>query len=140
MKTLGGFDGAALTVSYRTDLTGLNFGSFTNGPSGGAGAYSVGTKNVYSADRDEGSTGSAGFDFSPSHFLFDAANVQPGETSKFAVIRTTLTSYTPVSADVSGLGTARVASFAVVPEPQAVALMALGAAVLLRRRQKRWRA
>lgn len=137
LKTLGGFDGATLTVSYRTDLTGLDFAGFNNGPSGGAGAYSLGTKNVFSADRDEGSTGSVGFDFSPSHFLFDAANVQGGETSKFAVIRTNLSSYTSVNTDVSGLGTARIAAFAAVPEPQSAALLALGAAVLARRRTTR---
>ena len=140
LKTLGGFAGATLTVSYRTDLTGLDFAGFTNGPVGGAGAYSAGTKDVFSADRDEGSTGSVGFDFSPSQFLFDPANVQGGETSRFAVVRTTLNSYTTVNTDVSGLGTARVASFAPVPEPQAVALFALGAAVLLRRRTTRWQA
>lgn len=137
MKTLGGFQGAALTVSYRTDLTGLDFAGFSNGPSGGAGAYSLGTKDVFSADRDEGSTGSAGFDFSPSRFLFDPANVQGGETSRFAVIRTNLTSYTSVNTDVSGLGTARIAAYAAVPEPQSAALLALGAASLARRRTTR---
>ena len=44
MKTLGGFDGATLTVTYRTDLTGLNLGDdFLNGPAGGLGAYEVAT-------------------------------------------------------------------------------------------------
>ncbi len=137
LKTIGGFDGAALTVSYRTDLAGLNFGSFPNGPAGGFGAYGAGTKTVFSADRDEGTSGSAGFDFSPSHFLFDTANITPGQTSMFAVVRTNLSTFSNVSLDVSGNGTARIASFALVPEPQSAALIALGAASLIRRRTRR---
>ncbi len=140
LKTLGGFEGATLSVTYRTDLTGLDFAGFSNGPSGGAGAYAVGTKSVFSADRDEGSTGSVGFDFSPSHFLFDAANVQTGQSSQFAVIHTNLTTYATTSADVSGLGTARVASFALVPEPQTAAMVMLGATVLSRRSRRHSRA
>ena len=138
MKTLGGFDGLTLSVTYRTDLTGLDVTNFPTGPAGGAGAYTAGTKSVYSADRDQGTSGSVGFDFSPSHFLFDPANIQPGQTSMIAVVRTSISSYTTVNADVSGNNTARIASFAPVPEPQAAVLIALGIAVLARSRTKRW--
>ena len=139
MKTMGGFDGMTVTVSYRSDadFTGLNFAGFSDGPSGGA-PYSVGTKSIFSADRDVGTSGSVGFDYSPTHFLFDAANINPGETSRFAVIHTDATSYLSVSMDISGIDTARIASFAVVPEPQAAALLAIGSALLPRRRAHRW--
>ncbi len=137
MKTIGGFAGLSLSATYRTDLTGLDVTNFPTGPAGGAGAYAVGTKSIHSADRDEGTLGSVGFDFSPSHFLLDPANVQPGQTSMIAVVRTNVSSYATVNADVSGNGTARIASFAPVPEPQAVAMIALGVAVLARRRTRR---
>ena len=139
MKTKGGFDGMTITVSYRADadFTGLNFAGFSDGPSGGA-PYSVGTKAIFSADRDVGTQGSVGFDFSSSHFLFDAANIHPGQASRFAVIHTDATSYLPVNMDISGVDTARIASFAVVPEPQAAALFAVGSLLLLRRRSYRW--
>ena len=65
------------------------------------------------------------------------ANVQAGQTSKFAVIHTDLATYAATSADVSGLGTARVASFALVPEPQTVAMVMLGATRLMRRSRRR---
>ena len=138
MKTIGGFNGLTLSVTYRTDLAGLNLAGFSGGPAGGSGAYNVGTKSVFSADRDEGSTGSVGFDFSPSHFLFDPANINPGESSMFAVVHTNATTYLAVSMDISGLDTARIASFAPIPEPRAAALFALGSALLPRRRANRW--
>lgn len=140
IKTLGGFHGLTLTVSYRTDLNSLDFGAFASGPAGGAGAYQVGTKSVFSADRDVNTNGSAGFDFSPSQFLFDPANINPGEKSMFAVVRSNATTYMAVSMDISGNDTARIESFAPVPEPQAAALTVLGGALLLRRRAYRWSA
>ncbi len=138
MKTLGGFDGLTLTVTYRSDLVGLDFGNFSNGPTDGAGTYDVGKNSVFSADRDQGSAGSVGFDFSPGHFLFDPANINPGQTSMFAVVHTNATSYLAVSMDISGIDTARIASFAPVPEPRAAVLFAVGSALLLRRRAYRW--
>ena len=138
MKTLGGFDGLTLSVTYRTDLNLLNFGAFASGPAGGAGAYEVGTKSVFSADRDVNTAGSAGFDFSPSQFLLDPANVNPGEKSLFAVVRTSANAYLAASMDISGTDTARIATYAPVPEPRVAALFALGSVLLLRRRSSRW--
>jgi hypothetical protein len=137
MKTLSGFTAATVSVTYLTDLTGLNFAGFSSGPAGGLGAYGAGIKTVFSADSDEGSTGSVGFDYSPSAFLFDPANIQGGETSRFAVVRTNLSVFGNNFVDISGSGTARVASYAAVPEPQTAALIGLGAALLARRPAKR---
>ena len=138
MKTIGGFDSSSLTVSFRSDFTGLDFGGFTNGPAGGFGAYTVGTKSIFSAGRDSGTLGSVGFDFSSSHFLFDSANVSAGETSMIAVVRTSAATFTPVTMAVNGFGTAQVSSFAPVPEPQAAVLIAAGGLLLIRRRTQRW--
>ena len=137
VKSIGGFTGLTLSVSYSTDIATLDFAGFSNGPSGGA-PYSTGTKSIFSADRDAGSPGSVGFDFSPSHFLFDPANVDIGQTSMFAVVRTNVSTYLSASMDISGNDTARIASYAPVPEPQAAALFALGSLLLLRRRAYRW--
>ncbi len=137
VKSIGGFTGLTLAVSYSTDITTLDFAGFSNGPSGGA-PYSTGTKSIFSADRDVGSPGSVGFDFSFSHFLFDPANVDVGQTSMFAVVRTNTSAYFAVSMDISGNNTARIASYAPVPEPQSAALFAVGSLLLLRRRAYRW--
>ena len=140
MKTSGGFTGLSLDVSYRSDLTGLNFAGFTNGPSGGSGAYSAGTKSVFSADRDNGSTGSVGFDFSSAHFIFDPAkNINGGETSRIEVVRTSAATFVPVTVAISGgFGTAQVAAYAPVPEPHAAAMIGAGCIILIRRRSRRW--
>ena len=139
MKSTGGFDGSSLTVSFRTDLAGLDFGTFTAGPAGGSGAYSAGTKPLFSADRDQGTSGSVGFDFSSTHFVFDTPNnVTGGQTSCFSVVRTSGSTFENVPMAINGVvGTAQVAAFAPVPEPHTAAMIAAGSIILIRRRTHR---
>jgi hypothetical protein len=137
IKSIGGFDGMTLSVTYSTSLSGLDFAGFSGGPAGGVGPYVTGTVPFFSADRDQGSTGSVGFDFSSTHFLGDPDNLDGGETSFFAIVRTSIANYYDEMVDISGPGTAQVSSFSAVtsvPEPCALALLAFGVCALARRR------
>ncbi len=115
--TLSGFNGVGtgpgdlLNVNFRTDgLAGIT----------GAGVVNNGTVAPTTGDRDPGIPfRGVGFNF--GSFLDDPANnVDPGETSRFLLIRTNATAFNSVSniGIVSGAGTAFARSFApAIPEP-----------------------
>ena len=130
--TLSGFSGYGtgagdgLEMNYRTDgLAGI----------AGAGAFVVGTKPAFSADRDPAlaALGGVGFDFDPSQFLGGPGNVDSGQTSEFLLIRTNARAFQNVTSEVvSGFGTAFTSGFApaAVPEPAtALAGLVLGSFV-----------
>ena len=133
--TLSGFAGFGtgagdgLEMNYRTDgLAGI----------AGAGAFVIGTKPAFSADRDPAlaTQGGVGFDFDASQFLGGPGNVDSGQTSEFLLIRTNARAFRNVSSEVvSGFGTAFTSGFApaAVPEPAtALAGLLLGSLVAFR--------
>jgi len=136
MATSGSFDALNLSVTYASNFTGLNFGAFSNGPVGGVGPYVVGTKPEFTADRDVATSGSVGFDFGPLRFLGDPDNINPGETSTFAVVRSNVTSFQTKTMTISGVGTATVPTYAPVPEPGVITLAAFGGLAFAARRRR----
>lgn len=142
--TVVGFDPTdVLAVTYRTDgLAGIS----------GAGAFAVGTKAPYSADRDVAGDGNVGFDFDPSRFINTniggpnsaPGNVDAGDISDFIVVQTSRLAaafdgadagelafdlspdFPPGRAIISGAGTMIVGAQAPVPEPGTSVLLALG--------------
>ena len=123
--TLSGFTGFGtvagdvLNVNYRTDgLAGI----------AGAGAFAIGTKSAFSADRDpgiQGAYGGVGFDFDSSHFLGGAGNVDSGQTSDYLLIRTNARFFRNVENEiVSSFGTAFASGFAPVAVPEPATLLA----------------
>ncbi|HWN96233.1 MAG TPA: hypothetical protein VNT99_14450 [Methylomirabilota bacterium] len=90
-QTIGGFSGLALSVAH-LDIS----------PS--TGLAIVGLQPARTADRDEGSPGSVGFEFSP-------LNIAAGEASTFLVIRTDAMHYEDVTAVISGAGTSFAETF-----------------------------
>jgi len=132
IKSIGGFQGVAgVQVSQTNSLAGLI----------GAPALPVGVEGASTADRDVGSPGSIGFDFStPPAFLPNPSNVQGGEASSFLIIRTNSTTFGNATAQISGGGGTSLAStFAAVPEPGSMvfALGVLGACFARNRRSSR---
>jgi hypothetical protein len=124
-----GFAGDALDMTYRTDgLAGLT----------GAGAFTNGTVAQLSAYREPLAPGSAGFMFASSPIFFDDPNnLTLGETSQFAVIRTSATDFEASNALVLGTyGTGMPASYRPVPEPTAAGLVAIGTLGLCLRRRR----
>jgi hypothetical protein len=110
IKSIAGFQGVAgVQVSQTNSLAGLI----------GAPALPVGVEGASTADRDVGSIGSIGFDFSaPPAFFPDPSNVGGGEASSFLIIRTNATTFGDVTAQISGGGGTSLAStFAAIPEP-----------------------
>ena len=72
----GGFTGTVIDAHDRLFNVSTDFAGFSNGPAAGAGAYAVGTKSVFSADRDEGSTGSvASFALVPEQQAFAGVKI-----------------------------------------------------------------
>ena len=113
----------------------------TNGgflPIGSVGAVSVaqtdispvtglpvaGLKPARTADRDEGSLGSVGFEFPVAPYLLppggDPLNVAVGQSSAFLVVRTNSTSFAMIAATISSADNSVVSTFAAVPEPGSV--------------------
>jgi len=110
IKSIAGFQGiAGVQISQTNDISTLT----------GEPALPVGVEGASTADRDVGTPGSIGFDFSaPPAFFPDASNVGGGEASSFLIIRTNATSFGDVNAQISGGGgTSTVGTFAAVPEP-----------------------
>jgi hypothetical protein len=104
-KTTGGFKGLTLSVAQSLAAPGPG------------GAVPTG-KLASSADRDEGSPGSVGFDFgAPPAFVGDPNNLQPGEAGSFLIVRTNSSSYHIGNAAVSSGDTGFVSTFVAVPEP-----------------------
>ena len=136
MTTSGAYTGLNLSVTYASNLTGLNFGAFTNGPAGGVGPYVVGTKPEFTADRDVATSGSVGFDFGLLQFLDDPDNVYPGESSTFAVVRTNVANFQTGTMTISGVDTEFAPIYVPVPEPSATALLAIGALAFAARRRR----
>lgn len=117
---INGFTGVALnggpvSATFRSDGT-VGLAALPGGFS------ALGTKGVFSADRDPGvsALGGLGFDFDSSHFLGGANNVDAGQTSFWMVARTNATAFDANFATVSGADTAfNVATFtALVPVPE----------------------
>jgi hypothetical protein len=140
IKSIGGFDPSlALSVSQTDSLAGLVAGA---GSGFVAGSYTqgAGLEDASTADRDVGSVGSVGFDYSdPPAFIPDPENVQGGETSTFLIVRTNANQYGDVTAQISGGGGTSLAStFAAVPEPGSMvfALGVLGTCLLRNRRSQ----
>ena len=126
IKTVGGFDSTSNPVlAGQTDvLTGLLAGA--SGIS--LGSYTVaGLKPARTADRDEGSPASVGFEFpvAPGGIVGDPANIASLQNSTFLVVRTNSTSFVNAIAQVSSADTSLVSTFAAVPEPSSI-LFGLG--------------
>ena len=126
VKTVGGFDSTANPVFVaQTDVltgllagaSGINLGSFTTS----------GLKPARTADRDEGSPSSVGFEFpvAPGGILPDPANIASLQNSTFLVVRTNSSSFVNAIAQVSSADTSLVSTFAAVPEPSSI-LFGLG--------------
>jgi len=118
IKSIGGFQGVAgVQVAQTNSIAGLI----------GAPALPVGVEGASTADRDVGSVGSIGFDFStPPAFLPNPSNVQGGEASSFLIIRTNSTTFGNATAQISGGGgTSLPSTFAAIPEPGSM-VFALG--------------
>ena len=110
IKSIGGFLGVAgVQISQTNSIAGLI----------GAPVLPVGVEGASTADRDVGSPGSIGFDFSaPPAFFPDASNVGGGEASSFLIVRTNSTQFGDVLAQISGGGgTSTASTFGAVPEP-----------------------
>ncbi len=106
-------------------LDSLEVDYVTNGLAGIFGVSSVvGTEAPMTGDRlPDVSSDQVGFDF--SFFQGDPANVDPGETSQFMVIRTNSKFFQVVNTEVvSGLGTAFVSGFAPVAVPEPATMLA----------------
>jgi hypothetical protein len=136
MATSGSFDAFTLSVTYASNLTGLNFDGFSNGPTGGVGPYITGTKPEFTVDRDVATSGSVGFDFGPLRFLGDPDNINPGESSTFAVVRSNAAGFQTKTMTISGVDTAIVPTYVPTPEPGVVTLVALGGLAFAARRRR----
>jgi hypothetical protein len=144
IKSIGGFNPAlSLQVAQTTSLAGLVAGA---GSGFVAGSYTqgAGLEDASTADRDVGSVGSVGFDFSnPPAFIGDPENVSGGETSTFLIVRTNSTQYGDVIAQINGSGgTSLATTFAAVPEPGSMVfgLGVLGVCFLRNRKSQTSRA
>jgi hypothetical protein len=137
--TIDGFDPFATGV--------MDFS--TNGLTGiaGAGAFVLGNKSPRTADRDPSIGTGVGFGFAttPGTPLFNANNLNAGDTSFFMVVRTNATAFTASTATISGFGTAFAQTFAptavsAIPEPGSalvgLAVMGLCGSGLFRRNRK----
>jgi len=137
--TIDGFDPFATGV--------MDFS--TNGLTGiaGAGAFVVGNKSPRTADRDPSIGTGVGFGFAttPGAPLFNANNLNQGDTSFFMVVRTNATQFFNSTATVSGFGTAFAQTLApvnvsAIPEPGSalvgLAVMGLCGSGLFRRNRK----
>ena len=116
IKTVGGFDATVDPVlAAQTDIdptTGLSVS---------------GLKPARTADRDEGSPFSVGFEFpvAPGGIVADPLNIASLQSSTFMVVRTNSSTYTSAIAQVSSGDTSLVSTFAAVPEPSSI-LFGLG--------------
>jgi hypothetical protein len=123
VKTTGGYVPTSITATttFRQDgVTGLTLGSGVVIP-GGLGSILAGTQAPATADRDEGTVGSLGFDF--ARFIgnpTDPLNVNAGETSNFLVVRTNASTFGLSPTVISGDGSARATAFTPIPEPGTV--------------------
>jgi hypothetical protein len=135
MTTSGAYAGLNLSVTYASDFTGLNFGAFTNGPAGGVGSYAVGTKPELTADRNVATNGSVGFDF--GLFLGDPDNVDVGQSSTFAVVRTGITNFQSGIMTINGVDTGFASIFVPVPEPGISILVVAGGLAFAAGRRRR---
>src|SRR5678815_906951 len=111
VKTTGGFQGLSLTVA-QTDISPVT------------GLPLLGLKPARTADRDEGTFGSVGFEFPVAPgFTGDPLNIAPGQSSTFLVVRTNSSTFTGITAAISSGDTGIVNTFgalAVVPEPSSI--------------------
>jgi hypothetical protein len=124
LKTTGGFTGLPLTVA-QTDISPVT------------GLPVLGLKPARTADRDEGTLGSVGFEFPVAPgFIGDPLNIAPGQASDFLVVRTNSSTFTQVQAAISSGDTGIVSTFAAVPEPGSMvfALGVLGVCFLRNRK------
>jgi hypothetical protein len=109
--------------------SGTSYESFVigNGLTGitGAGTFTNGTNAAFSVDRQNNppftGDGTVGFDFGDLQFLDDTtapfANLQPGQTSNFLVVRTNARGFRNTQALVVGAGTGFTQAFTPIPEP-----------------------
>ena len=127
IKTVGGFDSTSNPVlAAQTDVltgllagaSGISLGSYTTGGT---------LKPARTADRDEGSPASVGFEFpvAPGGIVADPANIASLQNSTFLVVRTNSSSFVNAIAQVSSADTSLVSTFAAVPEPSSI-LFGLG--------------
>jgi hypothetical protein len=108
IKTTGGFSGLALTVA-QTDISPVT------------GLPILGVKPARTADRDEGTPGSVGFEFPVAPgFTGDPLNIAPGQSSDFLVVRTNSSTFTSAQAAISSGDTGIVSTFVAVPEPSSI--------------------
>lgn len=141
IKSIGGFSpGLTLSVAQTTSLAGLTAGL---GSGFVAGSYTQGAalEDASTADRDVGSVGSVGFDFSnPPAFIGNPENVGGGESSTFLIIRSNATTYGLFTTEVvSGSASSFPVVFSAVPEPGSMVfgLGVLGVCFLRNRRNSR---
>ena len=116
VKTVGGFDSTANPVlAAQTNISPVT------------GLPVLGLKPARTADRDEGSPSSVGFEFpvAPGGIVADPANIASLQSSTFLVVRTNSSSFVNAIAQVSSADTSLVSTFAAVPEPSSI-LFSLG--------------
>jgi len=98
----------------------------------GGGSLIVGTQAVSYATRGLGAGDDISFSLIPD---LGAGALEPGDTSWWHVIRTNAIDYTDGNTAIQNGGNANVLTFAPIPEPATLGLVALGALTLLRRRR-----
>ncbi len=139
IQLVRGFEKSKALVTYTNDLSNLKFGEFEGGPEKGLGRYEAGDKPFFSAFRNPKIPGGFGFDFSEEHAPFNEANLFAKQSSAFVVIRTDEARFFSVTMQIRGIDDTLVESFAPVPEPQTLGLLAAGGALLLPRQRRKSR-